>query len=113
MNKIKKYSAVILMCIFVLSFAACGEEKKTYSVEGSWKTENGKITEITFNEDGTGSLKKGSEISVNFTYVIAEDKLTVTTEILNQKTDTVYTYTVSADALTLTNGSDTAQYKKQ
>ena len=113
MRGVKKSLALIISLMLVIGLAACGGKAKTYSIIGTWKSDNGKISEITFNEDGTGILKKSSEITVNFTYTSQDDKVTVTTEVLNQKSSTEYTYTVTADKLTLTNDYETTEYSKQ
>jgi hypothetical protein len=96
----------------IIGLIACGSTKQT-SVVGTWVSDNGKISEITFGEDGTGNLKKSSEISVSMTYSVDGDKLTVTTDILGQKSETTYTYAISNGKLTLTGGSDVIELSKQ
>lgn len=112
MRGIKKSLVLIMSLVLVIGLAACGKAK-TYSITGTWKSDNGKISEITFNEDGTGVLKKSSEITVDFTYTTQDNKVTVTTEVLNQKSSTEYTYTVTTDKLTLVNDYETTEYSKQ
>lgn len=112
-NNVKaRLVTVMIATLMLCSLIACGSTK-TYSINGTWGSDGGKITEITFNEDGTGTLKKSAEISVNFTYTSQDDKVSVTTEVLGQKTETTYTYTVTEDKLTLTNGSDTTEFSKK
>jgi uncharacterized lipoprotein YehR (DUF1307 family) len=112
MNKIKKILAIICAFVMITGLVACGSTKQT-SVVGTWVSDTGKISEITFSEDGTGNLKKSSEISVSMTYSVDGDKLTVTTDILGQKSETTYTYAISNGKLTLTSGSDVIELSKQ
>jgi uncharacterized lipoprotein YehR (DUF1307 family) len=112
MNKIKKLVAIICTFVMVIGLLACGSTKQT-SVVGTWVSDNGKISEITFSEDGTGNLKKSSEISVSMTYSVDGDKMTVTTDILGQKSETTYTYSISNGKLTLTSGSDVIELSKE
>ena len=98
--------------VVVFGLFACGE-KKEYPITGSWTCDNGKIKEITLNEDGTGTIRKSSEISVSCTYSVENDKLTITTIVLNQQTDAVYTYTVTDRKLTLTDDSGSYEYTRQ
>ena len=103
---------ILLSAVVVFGLFACGE-KKEYPITGSWTCENGKIKEITLNEDGTGTIRKSSEISVSCTYSAEGDKLTITTKVLNQQTDAVYTYTVTDRKLTLTDDSGSYEYTRQ
>lgn len=108
----RKLLVILLSAVVVFGLFACGE-KKEYPITGSWTCENGKIKEITLNEDGTGTIRKSSEISVSCTYSAEGDKLTITTKVLNQQTDAVYTYTVNDRKLTLTDDSGSYVYTRQ
>ncbi len=113
MKLLRRSAVLICVCLMAAALFACGSSKRQYSIVGTWKSDNAKISEITFEEDGSGNLKKSSEISVNMTYSSDGDQLTITTQILGQTSETVYTYTVTADKLTLTNGSDVIELSRQ
>ena len=108
----RKLLLLILSAVVAFGLFACGE-KKEYPITGSWTCDNGKIKEITLNEDGTGTIRKSSEISVSCTYSVENDKLTITTIVLNQQTYAVYTYTVTDRKLTLTDDSGSYEYTRQ
>lgn len=111
MKYCKSFFAAAVAVILIFSAAACGRKEES-SVIGSWKADSGADTTYVFNEDGTGKLAIG-DISTSFTYEINGDTLKITTEILKQKEEKEYTYTLESDKLTLERNSEQFSYTRQ
>lgn len=107
----KKLLIPILLIIACL-LAACSPEK---AIIGTWKHQStvfGVVTETTyvFNEDGTGT--KTSLLTVEFTYTITGDVLTITTSTFGIESSDEYTCKFEGSKLTLTGNSETLTLEK-
>ncbi len=113
----KKVISVALLLVMVLTvFAGCSNPQK--DIVGTWTGETsvyGYITEktYTFYEDGTGKTETFLGVEVEISYTIDDEKLTVTTSALGVASDTVYTYTLEDDVLTLVDGETTYRLFKE
>ena len=105
----KKISLTILALVAVLMLASCGKAKKV-SIAGSWSADSGSETVYLFNEDGTGKI---STVSKSFTYETNDNTLKIVTEILGQKDEQEYTYSIDGDVLTMTRNNESVTYRKQ
>lgn len=99
---------VAVMLVLALSLCACTLAEKL--ILGTWKSQTkvlGVVTEVsyTFNDDGTG-LRSGA-LDTSFTYVIEEDRLTITTSVLGIDVDEEYTFQISGSKLVLTGENET------
>ena len=105
----------LIICIFVMAFfmVSCGKKTSTASLTGSWKADGTTETVYLFNEDGTGKITMGTTISKDFTYEVNDNTLKIITEILGQKDEQEYTYSIDADVLTMTKNSESVTYTKQ
>lgn len=105
--------AVILVC--TLAFAACSAQDKIVGTWTSQQTTLGVVTEssIVFNEDGSGSVTGLLGLTGNMTYVINENIITVTYNILGVETTKNYSFAVKGDTLTLTEDATTVTYTRQ
>ena len=101
----KKISLTILALVAVLMLASCGKAKKV-SIAGSWSADSGSETVYLFNEDGT-------TVSKSFTYETNDNTLKIVTEILGQKDEQEYTYSIDSDVLTMTRNNESVTYRKQ
>lgn len=104
----KRTVAVMLVLALALSLCACTLAEKL--ILGTWKSQTkvlGVVTEVsyTFNDDGTG-LRSGA-LDTSFTYVIEEDRLTITTSVLGIDVDEEYTFQISGSKLVLTGENET------
>ena len=108
----KKISLTILALVAVLMLASCGKAKKV-SIAGSWGADSGSETVYLFNEDGTGKISIGTTVSKSFTYETNDNTLKIVTEILGQKDEQEYTYSIDGDVLTMTRNNESVTYTKQ
>ena len=108
----KKISLTILALVAVLMLASCGKAKKV-SIAGSWSADSGSETVYLFNEDGTGKISIGTTVSKSFTYETNDNTLKIVTEILGQKDEQEYTYSIDSDVLTMTRNNESVTYRKQ
>lgn len=108
----KKISLTILALVAVLMLASCGKAKKV-SIAGSWSADSGSETVYLFNEDGTGKISIGTTVSKSFTYETNDNTLKIVTEILGQKDEQEYTYSIDGDVLTMTRNNESVTYRKQ
>lgn len=108
----KKISLTILALVAVLMLASCGKAKKV-SIAGSWGADSGSETVYLFNEDGTGKISIGTTVSKSFTYETNDNTLKIVTEILGQKDEQEYTYSIDGDVLTMTRNNESVTYRKQ
>jgi len=108
----KKISLTILTLVAVLMLASCGKAKKV-SIAGSWSADSGSETVYLFNEDGTGKISIGTTVSKSFTYETNDNTLKIVTEILGQKDEQEYTYSIDGDVLTMTRNNESVTYRKQ
>ena len=88
----KKISLTILALVAVLMLASCGKAKKV-SIAGSWGA--------------------GTTVSKSFTYETNDNTLKIVTEILGQKDEQEYTYSIDGDVLTMTRNNESVTYTKQ
>ena len=108
----KKISLMILALVAVLMLASCGKAKKV-SIAGSWGADSGSETVYLFNEDGTGKISIGTTVSKSVTYETNDNTLKSVTEILGQKDEQEYTYSIDGDVLTMTRNNESVTYTKQ
>lgn len=108
----KKISLTILALVAVLMLTSCGKAKKV-SIAGSWGADSGSETVYLFNEDGTGKISIGTTVSKSFTYETNDNTLKIVTEILGQKDEQEYTYSIDGDVLTMTRNTESVTYTKQ
>ncbi len=99
----KKFLAILMVLMMVLSLAACdggkGKEEETLTLVGQWEYESGGYT-YTFNEDGTGTYSFGGT-EMKFTY---EDKGNAFSLLYDGNTDaTDYEYVIEGKTLTVTD----------
>ena len=92
----KKISLTILTLVAVLMLASCGKAKKV-SIAGSWSADSG----------------SGTTVSKSFTYETNDNTLKIVTEILGQKDEQEYTYSIDGDVLTMTRNNESVTYRKQ
>ena len=111
MKYCKRFFAAAVVIVLVFSTAACGKKTEP-SIVGSWKADSGTETTYVFNEDGTGELSMG-DISTSFTYELSGDTVKINTEILKQKEEKEYKYTLDSDKLTLERNSEQVSYTRQ
>lgn len=111
-NLYEKISLTILALVAVLMLASCGKAKKV-SIAGSWGADSGSETVYLFNEDGTGKISIGTTVSKSFTYETNDNTLKIVTEILGQKDEQEYTYSIDGDVLTMTRNNESVTYTKQ
>ncbi len=109
----KRTVIALLTIVMILMVVACSAPEK--SIVGTWKSQNtflGVVTETkyVFNEDGTGT--KSTVLDVDFTYTIAEDKLTITTVTLGIESKDEYSFQFKDNKLILTNDSETIDLDK-
>ncbi len=102
----KKYISFILVCaISLFCLTGCMESTK---IIGTWATED-KNTTMTFNKDGSGSIKVGTSLSYtsDMTYTIEGTDLTITTTVsllgFSSSTDSAYTVSFTDGNLVLTS----------
>ncbi|MBQ2759222.1 MAG: hypothetical protein IJE93_05580 [Clostridia bacterium] len=114
----KKVISVALLLVMVLTvFAGCSNPQK--EIVGTWTGETsvlgGVVTEktFTFYEDGTGKTETFLGVEIEISYTIDDETLTVTTSALGVANDTVYTYTLEDDVLTLVDGDTTYRLFKE
>lgn len=113
----KKFMAVILVLVFALSFAACGEN---YTLEGKWKAPvsvvgagspgEDNFMMLDFKDDGKGTVTNFSvdqAFPTDFTYVVDGDSLIVTSEN-GEVVDCEYK--IEGDTLTISTGYKTVEY---
>ena len=74
---------------------------------------NGHVGYYLFNEDGTGKISIGTTVSKSFTYETNDNTLKIVTEILGQKDEQEYTYSIDGDVLTMTRNNESVTYTKQ
>lgn len=108
----KKISVVIFALVAVLILASCGKTKKV-SITGSWKADSGTETIYLFNDDGTGKISVGTTVSKAFTYETNDNILKIVTEILGQKDEQEYTYSIDGNVLTMTRNGESVTYTKK
>ena len=63
--------------------------------------------------DGTGKISIGTTVSKSFTYETNDNTLKIVTEILGQKDEQEYTYSIDGDVLTMTRNNESVTYRKQ
>ena len=85
--KIIRYSLLIIIAIFMLT--SCKEKKEIPNIVGTWKFQDSEIIKYTFNEDGTGTYNVANE-SVEFTYTIKDNILSITYKGYNNSVDAEY-----------------------
>lgn len=108
MKLFKKGFALALVLAMSLSLVACGA-----NIQGEWVGEEDGIEySYEFDKDGEGSMSVGG-LSVDFEYEVDGDELTITYEILGEKTEEEYTFEISGDTLELTDeDGDTLELEK-
>ena len=111
----KKISLTILALVAVLMLASCGIEDNYFTAQdGLLKINtNGHVGYYLFNEDGTGKISIGTTVSKSFTYETNDNTLKIVTEILGQKDEQEYTYSIDSDVLTMTRNNESVTYRKQ
>lgn len=109
MKKMKRLMVAGVMLVMTCLLVACGKTSMT----GTWNTDGDQDQEsFTFNDDGTGTMNLGDDISVNITYKTDGDKLTITTSFLGTSESEDYTYKIKGKTLTLTKDDETVELKK-
>lgn len=104
---------VLVVCAFAFTSCASPEEK----IVGTWKTQQttlGVVTEssITFNADATGTVSGLLGITGNITYVINEEYLTLTYNVLGVDNAVTYQFVIEGEELHLTKDATTVIYTK-
>ena len=108
MKMFKRVFALALVLAMSLSLVACGG-----SIEGTWSIEEDGIKgSWTFEDDGKGEMSIGG-MSVDFTYETDGDELTITTELMGEKSEDTYTYEIDGDTLTLKNDDEKIELTKE
>ncbi|MBQ3415506.1 MAG: hypothetical protein IJH39_09235 [Clostridia bacterium] len=110
MKKTLKVLAIVAILVAAL-FALTGcEKKKSNSIVGSWKSEQGDYI-YTFKEDGTGDYAVYST-KMNFTYKTENEKIAITYDGSTAAFETEYN--INGDTLNIKDsfGKDTL-YKRQ
>ena len=108
MKILKRVLALALVLVMSLSLVACGS-----SIEGTWSVEeDGVKGSWTFEDEGKGKMSIGG-MSVDFTYETDGDELTITTELMGQKSEDTYTYEIDGDTLTLKNDDEKLELTKE
>lgn len=109
--------AIITVMLFTMLAGCSSYEEKIVGVWKSQKTTLGVVTETvyTFNEDGTGTTSGLLGVDLDMTYVITDSTITITyaSELLDIKTQSIFTYTLKKDTLVLTEGSESTTFTKQ
>ena len=95
------------------AYACIMWQSKESSIAGSWGADSGSETVYLFNEDGTGKISIGTTVSKSFTYETNDNTLKIVTEILGQKDEQEYTYSIDGDVLTMTRNNESVTYRKQ
>ena len=112
----RKISVVLICALFVslFAFAACSAEDKIVGTWTSQQTTLGVVTESTliFNEDGTGSVSGLLGITGAMTYVITDNTITLTYDILGIETVKSYTFAIEKESLSLTEGANTVTFTR-
>lgn len=104
----KKTVSILLVLVLALSlFASCSAEKK---IIGKWKCDTGLVgplsveTTFDFKEDGKVAVSTVAGLSLDSSYTINEDTLTIDFgTILGISTVKAYTMNIEKDVLTLTD----------
>jgi len=110
----KKIIALSLAAVMMmLIFCACSSDA---SIIGEWKADisEGGVTistTYTFNEDKTGKVNLMGA-SVDFTYEIDGDKITMKMNALGQETSETMTYALDGDKLTLTSEGEAIEFTR-
>ena len=106
-----KKKICVLLTVMVMTFilASCGST----TIVGTWTMEqDGTTTEYTFNEDQTGQINMAG-ITLDTSYAIEGDKITITMKVLGQEQKMEYTYQINKDALTLTDSGNSFTMNKK
>lgn len=110
MKKFKKLAAIVMVLSMALAMVACGKKD---SIVGTWEaTEDGVTLTYEFQDGGKGKVSV-SGMSMDITWKTDGDKLTVTMELLGEKSEDEYTYSVKGSELTLTQDGESATLKKK
>ena len=114
----KVLSIAMVLCLVATLFAGCSGLTTTINeskIVGTWEGEKdtglfGATVDITyvFEDDGTGKMPLFDSLinaSVNFTYTIEEDVLTIDVDSDYFSETYIYTMVFEEDTLTLTDGA--------
>lgn len=112
-----KIALVLAVVVLVCSFAMTACTKPEEEIIGTWKAQQvtlGVVTEsvITFNADGTGSVTGLWNITGNINYVMAEEYLTMTYNVLGIENSVTYQFTIEDDTLNLTKDATTVTFTR-
>jgi len=111
----RKILAVLTILVLTFSLIACGSKKN--KVVGAWLQSNSSEVkdEYTFNADRTGTYTNTiySMSTIDFTYTIEGETISIVMKILGEDTINSYNYKLDGDTLTMTiDGKDVAFQKK-
>lgn len=107
MKLFKRVFAAATILAMSLSLVACSG-----SIEGKWTTEiDGEKMSYEFGEDGKGSMSVPG-LTVDTTYEVEDDEITVSYEINGQKASQKFTYELDGDTLSLTLDGDTQDFER-
>ena len=110
----RRIAALLLVLGLVLSFAACSAEQK---IVGTWKNQTTAMgvvveTTYTFHEDGTGTLSTILVPSMDFTYKVSDDVLTIRADVLGIGGSVDYQLTFDGDQMTMTSTGESLTLTK-
>ncbi len=117
----KKIMTLLLMSVFFMTFSVTSckkDDDDSNPLMGTWQNK-GELTETTLTFKGGGKYESSMKLSgqdqpmqTTGTYTLDGDKLTMKDDIF--KTETVYTYVIEEDNLTLTDkdGDNTVYTRK-